>query len=45
MGIVKPDGNYAIDPKTKELVPEYQLVVFVPGGADQPRQTTYVFPE
>lgn len=39
------NGDFFSDPKTKELVPEHQLIVWVFGGADQPHQATYKFPE
>lgn len=39
------NGDFFTDPKTKELVPEHQLIVWVFGGADQPHQAIYKFPE
>jgi len=39
------NGDQAIDPKTRELIPEYQLTVWVFGGASVPHQATYKFPE
>lgn len=37
------NGDFYTDPVTKELVPEYQLIVYVFGGADQPHQAIYKF--
>jgi hypothetical protein len=39
----KIDGDFFVDPKTRELVPEHQLIVWVFGGADQPHQAVYKF--
>lgn len=39
------NGDSAIDPKTRELIPEYQMIVWVFGGASVPHQATYKFDE
>lgn len=37
------NGEHVVDPVTRELIPEYQLLVWVFSGADQPHQTIYKF--
>ena len=39
----KPDGDLEIDPKTREAIPQFQLLVWVFSGASQQYQTVYDF--
>ena len=39
----KPDGDFEIDPTTRETIPQYQLLVWVFGGTSVPHQEVYDF--
>lgn len=39
----KPDGDLEIDPKTRETIPQYQILVWVFGGTSVPHQEVYDF--
>lgn len=39
------NGDHSVDPETRELIPEFQLLVWVFSGASVPHQAIYRFDE